>query len=139
MDAAPRPPGRSAAAVTWDEAHSSLVVFGGSGFNPGAGPGNSGIPLGDGWAWNGRKWSPIGGSGPPALALPSAMWDRGNQRVIVLLGLSCPNPSSAEWAWDGSAWTSVGPAGIPARWGAALAQDPEGHGLLFGGSDQKGC
>ena len=67
------------------------------------------------------------------------MWDRGNQRVIVLLGLSCPNPSSAAWAWDGSAWTSVGPAGIPARWGAALAQDPQGHALLFGGSDQKGC
>src|SRR5256885_1255008 len=61
VDAAPRPPGRSAAAVTWDEAHSSLVVFGGSGINPGAGPGNSGISLGDGWAWNGRKWSAIGG------------------------------------------------------------------------------
>src|SRR4029077_19870833 len=49
VDRTRTPPGRSAAAVAWTPVDSSLFVFSGTGFRPGAGPGNLGELLGDAW------------------------------------------------------------------------------------------
>jgi hypothetical protein len=139
VDKNPLPPGRSNSAVAWNPAGSSLFVYGGSGLNASAGPGAAGLPLADAWSLSRAKWTELKGSGPPALALANAIWDQKGNRWEVLMGISCPNPSDAAWAWDGTAWSKLARPGIPARWGAAVAQAPDGRALLFGGSDQAGC
>jgi hypothetical protein len=84
-------------------------------------------------------WTQVKGSGPPPLANSSGLWDSQGKRPVVLLGMDCPNPSNAAWAWDGAAWSASTKPGISARWGAAVAQAPNGSAVLFGGSDEAGC
>jgi hypothetical protein len=139
LDKNPLPPGRSNSAVAWNPTGSSLLVYGGSGLKASAGPGAAGEPLVDAWSLTGGMWTQLKGSGPPALALASSIWDQKGNRWIVLLGINCPNPTDAAWAWTGTAWSTVPSPGMPARWGAAAAQAPDGRALLFGGSDQAGC
>jgi hypothetical protein len=142
IDSKPRPPGRYGAAVAWNETDSSLVVFGGSGLDPSAGPGTAGIPLADTWLLKGGAWSRSASSGPPATGQPSALWQAKPGRVLVIFGMDggrCRQPTNAVWAWDGSTWSQLANASVPARWGAALAQAPDGTGLVFGGSDEAGC
>ncbi len=139
VDQDPRPAGRGNSAVAWNPTDASLFVYGGSGLNSAAGPGAGGLPLSDAWLLSGGKWSELKPSGPPALTYANAIWDQKGNRWIVLLGLSCPGPSDAAWAWDGMAWSKLASPGMSARWGAAVAQAPDGGALLFGGSDQSGC
>jgi hypothetical protein len=139
IDQGPRPPGRTSPAVVWNPADSSLFIFGGSGFKPPGGNGNLGEPLGDAWALTGVNWTQLKGSGPPTLAFANAIWDAGNKRAIVLLGMHCPTPSDSAWAWDGTAWSQLAAPGMSARWGAAVAQDLDGKAVLFGGDNETGC
>ncbi|TMB75714.1 MAG: hypothetical protein E6J46_13685, partial [Chloroflexi bacterium] len=137
VDRDPTPPGRGNPAATWDPIDSSLFIFGGSGFNSSAGPGALGTPLGDAWSLTGGKWTQVNSSGPGRLAFANAMWD--GKKIVVLLGMPCPNPSGDAWGWDGKAWLKLASAGISARYGAASAESPDGKALLFGGSDEPGC
>ena len=139
VDQAPGPAGRGNAAVAWNPTQSSLLVFGGSGLNATAGPGAAGTPLEDAWLLRGATWTELKVHGPGALTAANAIWDQKRNRWMVLLGMSCPNPSDGAWAWEGTAWSKLASPGIPARWGAAVAQAPDGRALLFGGSDQAGC
>ncbi len=139
VDIGPGPPGRGAAAVAWNPIDSSLFVFGGSGFNATGGPGAQGTPLSDGWMLTRGMWTQLNSSGPGRLAYANAIWDRAGTRVVVLLGMPCPEPSDAAWAWDGTAWSKLANPGISARWGAALAENKDGKALLFGGSSEAGC
>ena len=138
IDHDPKPSGRSNSAVVWSPAASSLLVFGGSGFKSG-GPGAQGQPIGDAWSLTGSAWTQLKGSGPPSLAFANAIWDSGNKRAVVFLGMHCPNPSDSAWAWDGAAWSKLAPPGMSARWGAVIAQDVDGKALLFGGDNESGC
>ena len=138
-DGGRRPPGRGEAAVAWDQARSSLFVFGGTGFNGSGGPGAQGTPLADTWIFAGAVWVSVVPAGPAPLAFANALWDAPRKRVLVLFGMACPNPTDHAWAWDGDAWSDAGTVEVPARWGAASAQDATGNTLLFGGSDEPGC
>ncbi|HYT11587.1 MAG TPA: hypothetical protein VEL12_02275 [Candidatus Nitrosopolaris sp.] len=139
-DSAPRPPGRGTAAMTWDPVDSSLFVFGGSGLNATAGPGAQGTPLSDAWSLTSGRWAQLNSTtGPGRLAYATAVWERAAARVVVLLGIRCPELSDATWAWDGKAWSKLANAAVSARWGAAMAQNMDGNALLFGGSNQAGC
>jgi hypothetical protein len=134
----PSPAGRGDAAVAWNADDSSLLVIGGLGIRPDAGPGNLGLPLADGWSLKAGSWSQLTGSGPPALYDANAMWDQARHSVVVMFGMSCPNPVNDAWSWNGSAWLrSTVP--ISARWGAATAVDTNGNVLVFGGDDETGC
>ena len=142
IDRNPTPEGRNNAAVAWDTADSSLFVYGGSGLNPEAGGGASGRPLADAWSLKDSTWNRIVGSGPPALAQASGVWDRESRRMLVMFGMSgttCPSATNAVWAWDGANWSRLPDSPVPGRWGAAVAQDESGKGLVFGGSDEPGC
>ena len=138
-DSTPRPPGRAYAAVAWDPLHRSLVVYGGTGFNPAAGIGAQGTPLGDTWVLAGVSWRNPKPPGPPALSFATAIWDRASSHVLLLFGMDCPRPTSDSWAWDGVGWSRVATGKVPPRWGAAVAQDGNGNTLAFGGSDEAGC
>ena len=139
LDKDPTPRGRGNTAIAWNPTDSSLLLFGGTGLKAAAGIGALGEPLGDAWSLTGGMWKRLNASGPPALARANAIWDAKNKRLVVLLGMPCPDPSPDAWAWDGSAWAKLANPGIPARWGAASAQAQDGKAVLFGGSNAKGC
>jgi len=136
-DHAPRPQGRGASAVAWDASTSTMFVYGGFGLNAAAGPGALGTPLADGWSLTNGAWKQLGAEGPGQLEYANAI--SSTSRFMVLLGMQCPNPSDAAWSWDGTSWLRDARPGMSARWGAALAQAPDGQALLFGGSSEKGC
>jgi len=136
-DQAPRPQGRGASAVAWDTTRSTMFVYGGVGMNAAAGPGALGTPLADGWSLTNGAWKKLDAEGPGQLEYANAI--SSTSRFTVLLGMHCPNPSDAAWAWDGTSWSRGAKPGMSARWGAALAQAPDGTALLFGGSNEKGC
>jgi hypothetical protein len=136
VDRSPGPAGRSGAAVSWDLSTSTMFIYGGIGLNAAAGPGALGSSLSDGWSLTGATWTELTG-GPSSLQFANAI--TGGGRFIVLLGMACPHPSDDSWGWDGKSWTRLPKPGMSARWGAALAQQPVGSALLFGGSNQAGC
>jgi hypothetical protein len=138
VDQGVTPKGRAAAAVAWDGPGGSLFVFGGFALRPDSGPGNQGLPLNDAWTLNNGRWSEIKAPGPPATSDANAVWSSSTRSAIILFGIVCPNPSQDAWSWDGSAWTHA-TAMPPARWGGAVASNPDGGVLLFGGSDEVGC
>lgn len=142
IDREPRPPGRHSAAVAWNPADSSLLVFGGSGLDPNAGPGAGGLPLSDTWSLKGGAWTRRASTGPPATGQVNAVWQVNEGRLLVMFGTAgtnCPKATNAVWAWDGTAWSQLARAAPPPRWGAALAQAADGTALVFGGSDEPGC
>ena len=138
VDDGPGPAGRGDAAVAWNPLESSLLVYGGLGLRAGAGPGNIGVPLTDGWSLKDGTWSRLTGAGPPALYDANTMWDERNQAVVLLFGMSCPEPRNDAWVWSGGPWIQAR-IPVPARWAAALARDGEGNVLVFGGDDEAGC
>jgi hypothetical protein len=146
VDRNPTPAGRGDAAVAWDNASDSLFVYGGSGIKAGGGPGESGVPLGDGWLMHDGAWTAIKAPGPqekgPALlTLANALWDESKQRVMIVNGISCPDVSRATfaWQWNASGWQAAPDWFSHNRWGAAAAEAPNGDILIFGGSDEIGC
>ena len=136
-DRDPGPAGRGDAAVGWNPLDSSLLVYGGLGLRAGAGPGNIGVPLTDGWSLKDGTWSRLS-DGPPPLYDANTMWDERNQAVVLLFGMSCPRPRNDAWVWSGGQWIRASMP-VPARWGAALARDADGNVLVFGGDDEAGC
>ena len=139
VDVNPTPPGRANAAIAWNEVDESLFVFGGTGLRSDAGIGALGSSLGDAWSLNNSVWAEMKASGPPATANASAIWIQKTKTALVLFGVTCPNATNAAWAWSGGAWTHAPNSQIPSRWGAAVAQDPDGRVVVFGGSDEAGC
>lgn len=67
----------------------------------------------------------------PAVSHPAAAYDADDHRVVLLGG------ADTTWEWDGRAWAAIS-GNTPRRVGAALATDPAGGVLLFGGLDRDG-
>ena len=124
------PQARSAASITYDEAHHNVVLFGGL-----AGQ----TVLGDTWTWTSTGWSSHQGlSVSPSPRQGAAMgYDEASQQVILFGGASGSGSLNDTWAWDGAAWQELRPDhSPPSREGAAIAYDPRWTSLIvFGGVD----
>jgi hypothetical protein len=98
---------------------------------------------GDTWVWSGGAWtqrSPDRAPSPRAGA--SMAWDARRHR-LVLYGGDTGDGRDAHpqvWSWDGATWTREPDFVAPPErsTGAALAQDPHGRLLLFGGHSSTG-
>lgn len=141
------PPARWGAAITYDVATKTLIMFGGCGAT---------CPLGDTWAFGisslvNKYWfAPLMGTSPPA-RFDAVLADQppGNNPVLeggvgangrVLGGpgyvLFPPASPRLSWGWlTGSSLNEIPRAPAPmSRFGASLAFDPlDGYALLFGG------
>jgi glucose/arabinose dehydrogenase len=75
----------------------------------------------------------------PSVRHPVAAYDVEAHRVIVL-GVTTRDSARADttWEWDGHAWIAAEGAMLRARSGRAMAADPDGGVLLFGGRDRSG-
>lgn len=97
------PPARWGAAMVYDHARKSIILFGGT---PVAGF------LQDTWLWNGSAWVEQHPLHQPAGRANFGMaYDATTQQVILWGGQTDPEVDPAEtWAWDGQDWTL-----LPAR------------------------
>ena len=122
--------------MTYDEARSRIVIFGGYAQTQ---------DLMDTWAWDGTSWSNISNEGPPARGGLQIAYDSARDR-IVLYGGSAPGITLQDtWEWDGQHWAQVmvqgpGPRGATrwlttrreASWFSSAAPTIRIHGLGTG-------
>ncbi|MGH9126546.1 MAG: Kelch repeat-containing protein [Acidimicrobiales bacterium] len=133
------PPARFDAAMAFDTANDTAVLYGGLGGTTDT------TVLGDTWVFDGTAWAEEApANGPPPLAAASMAYDSVNNRLLLFGGKTAGGAvSSQTWSWDGTKWTLVPqPAGLgspPARYGASVADDTvAGVDVLFGGIGSAG-
>jgi hypothetical protein len=119
------------AAVAFDEARGTLVLFGGQGRS------ETWTRAGAAGAWT--KLAPPGAAPPPRFGAAMA-YDRARGRVVLFGGYGTrgpsPGPLDDTWEWDGRAWAKVNPGTSrpAARSQHAMTWDPaSAQVLLFGG------
>src|SRR5262249_58326600 len=99
---ATRPPAQSNAAMAYDAATGTVVLFGGHGGT---------------WTWNGTtrtKQHPA--ASPPARSFASMAYDAATGTVVLCGGRGDSSFGAVNdtWTWDGTTWTKQAPAGSPA-------------------------
>jgi hypothetical protein len=132
---------RTGAAVAYDAAHGTVVLF--------SGETTAGV-LNDTWLWDGKSWSQAIAAGciaacpssPPARAAAAMAYDAVAQRVVLFGGGTTAGQFNDTWLWDGSTWTAVcGTLGTPVcgpsgRVATNMAYDVASSTMiLFGGQN----
>jgi hypothetical protein len=118
------PPAREGAAMAYDAATSTTVLFGGR---------IRGVQRGDTWTWDGATWTKQAPATSPHRREGAAMaYDAATGTVVLFSG---PVTYRDTWTWDGTTWTKQAPAARPpARRFATMAYDAAtGTIVLFGG------
>ena len=123
------PPARMGAAMTYDAATRTVVLFGGIS--------GDGTPLNDTWAWDGCHWSQLKPAvSPPGRSFGALAFDASSGKVILFGGGAAnADPTRNDtWSWNGATWTEEHPATGPARLSNPLLTDDPANGnlLLFG-------
>jgi hypothetical protein len=97
-----RPSGRIDAALAYDPARTSLILFGGMSYSS-----SSSATLNDTWEWNGttRKWAQLETIGRPDQVYGHSMVTDPARNKILLFGGFTTSTSNQVWEWDGSAYT----------------------------------
>ena len=127
------PPARSGAALAYDRARATTVLFGGEST---AASDPAAKPLGDTWIWSGSKWAQARPADAPAArfgAVADGFPTLGG--VVLTSGQGAPGGLSDTWVWNGSTWVQAAAAGPASpRTGAAGAYDAARQEMvLFGG------
>ncbi len=135
------PPARSGFGMSYDEARERVVLFGG--FRGGDSVAEN--YLYDTWEWDGSRWSRVSieGDVPAAPSRVELAYDSALEVTILFGGQFTDQDEDGEyvvevydetWAFDGSSWEKLSPAQAPpANAGHELANDSDGHILLYGG------
>ncbi len=124
------PPTRYIHAMSYDSAHSQVVLFGGYGMTG---------YLNDTWTWDGSTWTQAAPANSPGNRAAHAMaFDAAHNQVVLFGGLQTVSTRLGDtWLWDGSNWTQAAPATSPSpRDGAVMVYDAaHSQVLLFGGTN----
>lgn len=117
-------------AMAYDSRRGVVVLFGGTNV------GWTGGLLGDTWEWDGRTWTQVSSTGPPARSAHVMTYDA-HRGVTVLFGGYDANIGFAQdtWEWNGTTWTlrDVNTKPSP-RTHAGMAYDLNRRvSVLFGG------
>jgi hypothetical protein len=132
---ATHPSGRYFAAMAYDAATSTVVLFGG--YNPSANIQG----FDDTWTWNGTTWTQQHPAvHPPRRFLASMAYDAATGTVVLFGGLGDGEVLGDTWTWNGTTWTQQHPAASPpSRQGATMVYDAAtGTVVLFGGYGPQG-
>ena len=118
---ATHPPARDQAAIAYDAATGTVVLFGGFG--------RLGPPSGDTWTWNGASWSkqvPV--TRPPVLGRPSMAYDAASRTAVLFGGINSKGACTT-WHLDlGRLYLDqAGPGDQPARPGSRIDGLRRGH------------
>jgi len=96
------PPLRAEAAMAYDAAHQSVVLFGGV-------SGRQGTLVNDTWIWDGSRWARGDtAAAPPPREAAAMVYSAEAQAVVLCCGLatSLGTVQGDTWLWDGHAWTA---------------------------------
>jgi streptogramin lyase len=140
LSPSPAPPARSGAAMVYDAATNTIVLFGG---NYGSHDFN------DTWIWNGSTgtWTQAiadGAAGSPLgrrFDSQGMAYDPNTQTVVMFGGIDHTNAVfyNDTWVWNGTAWTQMTADTSPSPRRTVLATDPSGNVMLFGGGGSSGA
>jgi hypothetical protein len=146
------PLGRYYLSMSYDDATSQLLVFGGDGRI-----GNSGVTFDDSWVWNGSTWGQVDDStdpgcttsctGSPLARYAASMAYDPDVNQLLLFGGGGDSVAyfNDTWTWDGSVWSQVDDStdpdctatctdSPPARaWGMLTFDQGTSQPVLFGG------
>jgi cysteine-rich repeat protein len=127
------PPARAHAAMAYDAAYGTMVMFGGC--ESMIYSACAGIRLGDTWEWNGSEWAERTPSTTPAPRYGHSLTYDAARANVVLFGGSNGYPLDDTWTWNGTTWSPLMPSAKPsARMGHSVVNDPvRGELVLFGG------
>ena len=108
---ATHPPARIFAAMAYDAATGTIVLFGGQ---------NKTGLLGDTWTWNGSTWTKHTlATHPSARSETSMAYDAATGTIVLFGGFDQSGNLGDTWTWNGSTWAKHTPASSPpARSGA---------------------
>jgi hypothetical protein len=119
-------PGRAQAAMAFDDATGTAVLFGGH-------EGDGGGDPGDTWTWDGSAWTPrTPADSPSPRAGAAAAYDAATGTVVLFGGSG--GSLDDTWTWDGTDWTQQSPAHSPPAgyvFGAMAYDDATGTVVLF--------
>ena len=122
------PPARIDAAMAYDAATGSAVLFGGYDGHHG---------LDDTWTWNGTTWTQEHPAvHPPNRVGASMAYDPATGTAVLFGGYGCCASLDATWTWNGTTWAEQIPRPSPptVRIGPTMAYDAAtGTVVLFGG------
>ena len=131
------PPARKAAAMAYDAASSTIIMFGGSGGASGT------VLLNDTWSWNGTTWTKLTSTHTPPNRSFHGMATWSSTGVILFGGSAAAGAVNDTWLWNGTDWLVQSPGTKPsARYNHAMVYDSfeqatpgTGNGVivLFGG------
>jgi hypothetical protein len=112
------PPVRYAAAMAYDAATRTVVLFGGS-------SGGGIADLGDTWSWNGTTWTEQHpATSPPARLWATMAYDAATKTVVLFGGDVSDGDINDTWTWNGTTWTEQHPAtSPPTQYAASMAYD----------------
>ncbi|HUE60419.1 MAG TPA: kelch repeat-containing protein, partial [Acidimicrobiales bacterium] len=127
------PPALQYASAVYDSDNKTIVLFGGLT--------SQGTVSDSTWVWDGTTWtdySPAQIEEPPARYLASMAFDPALHQLILFGGRDPGGHQLSDtWAWNGASWYNVAGHGLATapgeRDGATLANDGQGHLVLFGG------
>ena len=125
----PGPPPLDAASAAYDADDNDVVLFGGEA--------SDGSLSDDTWLWNGKVWDLLPASqtvAPPPREMASMAFDPYLHQLILFGGRGAGGQLLDDtWAWNGYSWYELAGPGPGPRESAALAFDPDGNLVLFGG------
>jgi hypothetical protein len=129
-----QPSPRSGAAMAYDPAARTVVLF--SGVGAGAG---GGALLDDTWTWNGSGWTELHPASAPPFRSGGMLAYAPATRQLVLTGSEFPGyegatPLGNTWTWDGTTWSrqaATGPSTF--GWTAMATDDATGQLILVDG------
>lgn len=141
LNLTPSPPTRYGESMVYDAADSELVLFGG--LSP------AGSYYNDTWVFSGNRWTDLNNTttgAPPAREYAAVTYDAGSKDVLLFGGTNTVWTSSGcvgktfqdTWEFSAGKWAraALNVSSLPpARYGAALAYDPNANdSILFGGA-----
>ena len=120
------PPARWAHQMTYDEANSRILLFGGS---------HGDIILGDLWSWDGSTWKKITAAGPPDINKGVFVYDANRKTSVLFGGADSEDKNVSDtWEWNGRKWEQLKVKGPEARVHALGTYDSKNKVvLIFGG------
>ena len=117
-------------AMVFDSARGKVVLFGGGDADP---SGRSEF-FGDTWEWDGKTWTRVAGTGPPARVHFAMAYDPVRARTVLVGGYGPDGPDSRTWEWDGKTWENRGVSDVARRSSPRVAFDGSRNKVvLFGG------
>lgn len=130
-DAPRTPAARAGAALAYDPARRTLVLFGGL----------SAVALADTWEWNGRWHLRTPPGSPPARSGHAMIYDPARDRIVLFGGRNGTTFLDDTWEYDGATWTRLaGAAAPPRRAEHGIAYDAlRDRIVVFGGRDSLGA